>query len=150
MIEDHLTAQPMTHLFPSDAWAAAYHRAINANPDYHEAARDWIHGPVAIVCRADPARGLERDVGIWLDLHEGACREVRLVGGPAAAAATLQLAGPYDCWKAVIRGELEPIAGVLTGRLNLKGNLALLVRHVRLAQVLVKSAGDVPTRFLGE
>lgn len=140
----------MTHVFPSEPWATAYCAAINGNDTYREAGAAWTHGPVAIVCRAEPNLGLTDDVGIWLDLHEGACRTVRLVDSTEAARAPFCITGTYVNWKAVIRGELEPIKGILLGRLELIGDLATVVRFIGAAQAMVASAGRVPTRFLDE
>lgn len=140
----------MTHVFPSQPWAAAYGAAINANGAYQEAARAWTHGPVAIVCRADPAIGLGEDVGIWLDLHEGACRDARVVPAHEAAGAAFCIIGTYPNWKDVLQGRLDPIAGMMLGRLELKGSLGIVVRFVQAAQEMVASADHVPTTFLDE
>lgn len=140
----------MPHVFPSAPWAAAYCTAINGNDKYREAAQTWIHGPVAILCRADTTLGLAADVGIWLDLHEGTCRESRLVNGDEARTAPFCISGTYLNWKAVLRGELEPIQGMMIGRLELQGRLGTIVRFVRAAQEMVASAGHVPTTFLDE
>ncbi|MCX7809133.1 MAG: Fis family transcriptional regulator, partial [Deltaproteobacteria bacterium] len=60
--------------FPSKEWTQAFVDAINANPRYREAAKEWRHGQVAYVLHADPRLGLNEDMAILLDLHEGQCR----------------------------------------------------------------------------
>ena len=54
----------MSHLFPSEAWATAYMDAINANPKYKEAGKEWTHGAVAMIVKADPSLGIETDMGL--------------------------------------------------------------------------------------
>ena len=77
----------MPHLFPSAEWAAAYQKALNENPAYKEAGKDWTHGVVAMIVKAEPALGIPDDVGMWLDVHQGQCREARLVTAAEAQSA---------------------------------------------------------------
>ena len=75
-----MTAAPSPlHAFPSTEWVAAYGAAINASEDYRTASTEWTHGSVALVMPAQPAIGMPDDIGIWLDLERGVCREARLV-----------------------------------------------------------------------
>src|SRR5271156_5595786 len=64
----------MVYDFPSPEWAAAYKDAINANAAYKSAAKDWTHGSVAMVVKADPALRIEEDTALLLDMHQGECR----------------------------------------------------------------------------
>ena len=41
--------------FPSAAWTDAYKDAINANANYKVAGKDWTHGAVAMVVKAEPS-----------------------------------------------------------------------------------------------
>src|ERR1700753_2109629 len=65
--------------FPSDAWVAAYKDAINQNPEYAKAGKDWTHGVVAMVVKAEPSLGIPDDQAMWLDVHEGKCRDCKLM-----------------------------------------------------------------------
>jgi putative sterol carrier protein len=138
------------HVFPSAEWAAAYRDAVNASPDYRRAGAAWTHGAVALVIRADEAIGLGEPVGLWLDLDRGECRDSRVVGADEARTAPFCITGEYARWKQVIRGELEPIAGMMQRKLEIKGQMTVIVRFVEAAKELVRAAAHVPTRFLGE
>ena len=105
----------MAHLFPSDDWAAAYKRAINENPKYRAAGKDWTHGAVAFVARADPSLGMLEDLGVWLDVHEGRCRDCRLVTGIEASEAPFVIVAEYADWKTLILKELESDRGHTRG-----------------------------------
>ena len=70
----------MAHTFPSPEWVAAYGDAINASEGYRKAGREWTHGVVAMVVKADVALGIAEDMAMLLDVHEGQCRSARLVG----------------------------------------------------------------------
>ena len=52
----------MAYSFPSDPWAAAYKVAINGNPKYATAGKDWTHGAVALLVKADETIGIGADM----------------------------------------------------------------------------------------
>jgi putative sterol carrier protein len=139
----------MALLFFSEEWVRAFKDAINANPGYKTAAAEWTHGVVALVSKALPP-AVPEDVGIWLDLDRGVCREARVVSSAEAAKAPFCITGDYGRWKQVLRKELEPIKGMMQGKLKLKGDLPTIVREVKSAQELVSSAGSFPTAFHDE
>ena len=131
--------------FPSAEWVTLYQDAINGNPAYKVGGANWDKGVVALICKAKPDVGLEEDAGIWLDLHKGVCREARLVTSAEALKAPFCITGEYARWKQVIRKELDPITGMLQGKLRLKGDLPTIVRFVDASKALVESAGRVAT-----
>jgi len=137
--------------FPSDAWTEAFKDAVNGNERYREAGKPWIHGAVAMVVSADPALGLEHDMGMILDVDQGVCRGTTLVKGMDAVAETpFVIVAPYARWRQVIEGELDPIKGMMEGKLKLtQGNLPIMIRYVESSRELVTSAAHVPTRFRG-
>lgn len=135
--------------FFSEEWVRAFKDAINANPDYKTAAAEWTHGVVALVTKALPP-GLSADTGMWLDLDRGICRDAKLVSAAEAATAPFCITGDYARWKQVLRKELEPIKGMMQGKLKLKGDLPTIVREVASAQALVSSGGSIDTTFHDE
>jgi putative sterol carrier protein len=139
----------MAYAFPGDEWVRFYKDAISSNPEYKTGAADWTHGVVALVCKALPPK-LPNDVGIWLDLDRGVCRDARLVTVEEAAKAPFCITGEYARWKAVIKKELDPIKGMMQGKLKLKGDLPTIVRAVKASQELVNSCAMVDTIFLDE
>ncbi|MGH7548711.1 MAG: SCP2 sterol-binding domain-containing protein [Gemmatimonadales bacterium] len=140
----------MSLAFPSAEWVSAYGAAINASEGYRAVSIQWTHGPVALVVNPQLEIGIAEPVGIWLDLHRGACREARVVAQSQADQAPFVISGDYAHWKKVIRKELGPIAGIMQHKLTLKGSLAIVVRFVKSAEELVQAATRVPTRFLDE
>lgn len=140
----------MSIQFPSDAWVEAFGKAINESPEYKEGGKPWTYGVTAMVVKAQPDIGLAEDFGIWLDLHEGVCRLAKPCTTAEAETAPFCIFGEYARWKQVIHKELEPVKGMMQGKLKLKGNLQIIVRNVKAAQALVICATRVPTKFLDE
>jgi putative sterol carrier protein len=137
--------------FPSADWCSAYKDAISANDRYKLAGKDWTFGPVAMVVTAEPRIGIEQDMAMWLDLHQGECRDCRLVPRSEAEKAPFVIVASYDRWKEVIRGRLDPTKGMMQNKLKLtKGNMPTMVRFVTASKELVESTSRVPTKFLDE
>jgi putative sterol carrier protein len=137
--------------FPSVEWCSAYKDAINANPGYKVAGKDWTHGAVAMVVMAEPSIGIAEDMAMWLDLHQGECRECRLTSREEAEKAPFVIVASYARWKEVIRGQLDPTKGMMQNKLKLtKGNMPTMVKFVTASKELVASTSRVPTAFVDE
>lgn len=136
--------------FPSAEWAAAFRQQVEASVDYRQAAATWTFGPVALVVKADSTVQLGEEVALWLDLERGVCRDLRLVSRATAETAPFCISGDYARWKAVLRGELEPVKAMLQNKLQLKGQMSTIVKYVNASKELVACATRVPTRFLDE
>jgi len=141
----------MSHLFPSEDWALAYKQAINDNPKYKEAGKDWTHGAVAMVVKADPALGIAEDTALWLDIDRGVCKECKLMPATEAQAAPFVIVADYARWKSVIRKQLDPIKGMMQNKLKLtKGNMPTIVKYVQSSRELVETTALVDTKFRDE
>jgi putative sterol carrier protein len=146
-----LAPPPATLRFPSAQWCAAYKDAINANQGYRTAGREWTHGPVAMVVTAEPSIGIPEDTAMWLDLHQGECKDCRLVSREEAEKAGFVIVASYARWKEVIRGQLDPTKGMMQNRLKLtKGHMPTMVKFVSASKEQVASASRVPTMFVDE
>lgn len=127
-------------------WAAAWGRQINASDAYRLAAQTW-KWPVILTMKEDPALGLP-ERSIYLDLLKGECREARSASPEDFDATTFVLAADPETWKQVLDGELEPIPGIMRGRIRLtQGSLATLLPYVLAAKELVSAATRVETLF---
>ena len=141
----------MPHDFPSAEWTQAYKDAINANEAYKTAGKDWTHGVVAMVVKADPSLNIPEDVGMWLDVHQGACRECKIVTAAEAQTAPFVIVADHARWKQVIKRELDPIKGMMQGKLKLtKGHMPTIVKYVNASRELVESTSRVETKFRDE
>jgi len=138
--------------FPSTEWVAAYKDAINANAEYKKAGKDWTHGVVAMVVKAEPSLGLPEDQAMWLDVHQGECRDCKLMpASEAEAKAPFVVVASYAQWKQVIKKEVDPTKALMQGKLKLtKGHMPTMVKHVNASKQLVESTTRVSTKFRDE
>jgi putative sterol carrier protein len=139
----------MPHLFPSEAWACAYQEAVNKNPKYKVAGKDWTHGKVALVVKADASLGIEQDMAILLDVNAGVCHGATyMTGEQARSTAAFAVEGPYANWKVLIVENQDPIKALMQGKLKLtKGHLPTMIRYVESSKQLLSSAQGVETQF---
>jgi putative sterol carrier protein len=132
--------------FPSDAWVEAFVERINASEEYARLAHDW-EGDVVIAVEAEPDKGVPTDVHVLLDLWHGACRGGGIVDPGRGSRAEFLVRAPYSRWKDVIRGDLEPVKGLMQGKLRVRGDLQKILRYVKATQQLALLTGTVETTF---
>jgi putative sterol carrier protein len=135
--------------FPTDEWFQAFIVRINGSDEYKVAAADW-EGDISFLVQAEPDVGFPEDVWGYLDLWHGVCRGGGVVGPDRGAGAAYLLSAPYTRWKDIVVGDLDPIKGMMQGKLKVRGDLPTIVRYVRAANELVRLTGEVDTAFPDE
>ena len=134
----------------SQPWADAFRDAINADADYRAAASGWTWPVALLLDPADPALGYPEPVAVQVALDRGTASDARALAG-SDADADIVLGADYATWKQVVRGALEPVNAVVSGRIRLvRGSLMTLMMHVNAAKALVACAARVPTAFPDE
>ena len=121
-------------------WADAVCAALAASDDYREAAADW-EGAVAFV--AEPGPGLDAARTVWLDLDRGTCRGALAGAEAEAAEAPFTIAAAYPVWTDVLAGRLDPLLGMMLGKLRLTGSMSRVAAHAPAAKALVAVAASV-------
>lgn len=132
--------------FPSEEWFRGFIDAINASEEYAGSAADW-EGDVVIAIEAEPDKGVDKDVFGLLDLWHGGCRGGGLVDAARAETAEFVVRAPYSRWKDVILGDLEPVKGLMQGKLKVRGDLQKILRYVKATQELAHLTSRVETTF---
>ncbi|HET9671447.1 MAG TPA: SCP2 sterol-binding domain-containing protein, partial [Actinomycetota bacterium] len=96
---------------------------------------------------AEPDRGVPRDVHGLLDLWHGGCREGGVVDEARAEAAEFVVRAPFTRWRDVIEGDLEPVKGLMQGKLRVRGDLQKILRYVKATQELAHLTSEVDTTY---
>lgn len=137
----------MAHEIFTGDWARAWCEELAASEAYAEAAEDW-EGALVLRVRADASYGIEEPRSVWVDLHHGACRGARSADEEDVDEVPYLIeADPYS-WKRVLDGDLDPISGLMRGKLKLeRGSVVELARYVKAARELVRAAGRVDTSY---
>ena len=128
--------------FFSPDWAAAVGDALNASDAYRQSAATW-DGAIRFVAREVPGGDAER--AVWLDLRHGACHGTATGDQARAATAPFEIAAAYPVWTEVLAGRLDPVMGMMLGKLRLAGPMAQIAAHAGAAKQLVACAASVET-----
>ncbi len=131
--------------FFSPDWADAVCAALNASDAYRQSAATW-DGAIRFVARDVPGGDSER--AVRLDLRNGACHGTQ-TGADAHEAAPFEIAAAYPVWTEVLAGRLDPVMGMMLGKLKLTGSMAQIASHASAAKDLVACAASVETTAPG-
>jgi putative sterol carrier protein len=132
-------------MFTSEEWINLFQDSVNANAAYEDAAKTW-EGDFLFVVQPDST--LKEQKVYYVDLWHGKCRGVAMLKPGETKQTAFVYEGPYGNWVKLIKKEIDPIQGLLTGKFKLKGDMLKVLRAVRAAKELVETAGTVPTEFL--
>jgi putative sterol carrier protein len=138
-MEDH-----MAYKFPSEEWLTAFVVEINASDAYRKAAATWEGDFYFLV---QPGAGLPEPVIMYIDLWHGEARSGSVVAEESDKSPEFIIRAPLSTWQRVIEKRLDPIQGMITGQLKLKGTLSKIMRAPKAAAELVNCATKVPTEF---
>src|SRR5918911_5326046 len=133
----------------SQEWADAYKQALNESKVYRQAGKGW-KWTVGLVVEAEPDKNVPETRGLLLDLFDGEARDVRNVSADEARAAQFVITAPYTQWKKVMKGELDPTRGMMSGKLKLKGDLPTIVRYTKASQEMAQLTGKIDVEFPDE
>lgn len=129
-----------------ETWSAVYLETLRESATYATAAANW-QGSIVLEIPADELPD-DEPRAVFLDLHRGACRDARPASEEDRESAAYVLAADLPTWRKVLAGDLDPLLGIMTGKLRLaRGSLAQLTPYVTAAKELVACARRVPTRF---
>ena len=76
-------------------------------------------------------------------------REAGAVADESVKSPEFVIRAPVATWRRVIEKKLDPIQGMITGQLKLKGTMGKIMRYPKAASELVNCATKVPTEFPG-
>ncbi|WXG41879.1 MAG: SCP2 sterol-binding domain-containing protein [Candidatus Freyarchaeum deiterrae] len=120
-------------------WAAEYCKALNNTPEYEEAAKGWgVDFEGAMLFIMTPSGEITFDVVSFLDLKDGKCLGIKLLEPGEAPPRTpgLTLKAPMLTWKKLAFKEQNPVQALMTGELQLEGDMDLAMKYSQAAMLL--------------
>lgn len=137
----------MSYDFATKEWLDAYKDALNGDlgKDWQQAAEKW-EGDFLFIIKDDDR--LSESVHYYIDLFHGECREATMItDADSIPDAEFQYIGTYSNWEKLLKGEIDPIRGLLMRKFKLVGNKAKLMRST-VAKELVNTARKMDTSFI--
>jgi putative sterol carrier protein len=136
-------------VFPSEGWVEGLRKELNSSAAYAEAAKNW-EGDFYFVIEPEKGQPFDDPVYLYMDLFHGQCRDAFVVKEKSAMAPAFVMSGPYSKWKKVVTAKLDPLQGLMTGQLKLKGNMVMIMKNVKAAQEMVRACTRVDAQFPDE
>ena len=127
--------------FPSTEWLQALKDKLNGDEKYSHTARNW-EGDIRCILEAS---GSQTDIlWMYIGLWHGKCRDAFFeTPGNEDRKPAFTFKAPYDNFVRVLKGELAPMQALMTRKLGVQGNLAVLMRSVPTVIEFVRCCREV-------
>jgi putative sterol carrier protein len=129
-------------IFPTSEWVDALKEKLNSDERYGQIAAKW-EGDMRFYI--EPSGTLSEPVMAYMDLWHGKCRNAFIEEDPAARAPVFVLKAPYDNFAKIVTGQLDPMQALMTRKLGVQGNMAVLMRSVPTVLDFVRCCREVTT-----
>jgi len=130
--------------FPSEEWIKELCKRLNVSEAYAQAAATW-EGDIIFVVLPD-----ENHAGtayLYINLQHGKASDAKELKSPDEQRALFTTSAPFNTWRKVLEGRLNPIQGIFSGKLKLVGSLPQLQRTPKATFELVRVASEIVTDF---
>ena len=134
----------MPILFPSDEWIKALSTTLNESDSYERSAKSWEGDFVFVV---EPDANYQDTAYLFLGLNHGKSPDAAMVESVDTREVEYILSAPYGTWLKVLAGKIDPIQGMMTRALKLKGNMMMIMRYPKAAQEIMECTKLIPTDF---
>lgn len=131
--------------FPTAEWPLKFMEKLNNDAQYARIAQNW-EGDFYFVIEPDDS--LSEQVVFYFDLWHGKCREAFVVEAINQKKPVFELRAPYRNYVRILKGELHPMQALMTRKLNVRGNMAILMRNVPTVLDFVRCAREVTDAFI--
>lgn len=126
--------------FPSPDWIEALKEKLNADEPYAQVARNWEGD---MIFEIEPDGALAEKVVYYLDLWHGKCRDAYLLGDGQTPRPTLTLRAPFGNYVRLLIGDIDPMQALLTRKISVQGNMAILMRNVPTVLDFVRCCREI-------
>jgi putative sterol carrier protein len=84
----------------------------------------------------------------FIGLYDGGCEEVEVVHDPDERDVGFRLRGNYETWGGLVDGEVEPIPAVMSGDLEVEGDMQKILQYSNATELLGDIAAEMDTTHL--
>ncbi len=130
--------------FPSDEWIKELSKKLNASASYAQVAASWEGDNTFIIL---PDADYADTVYLYINLQHGKASDARQLSSLEEQKALFTTSAPFNTWRRVLEGRLDPIQGIFSGKLKLIGSMAQVQRNPKATYELAKIAGQIDSDF---
>ena len=132
-------------LFPTEDWLSTLMDKLNTDEQYARIARNW-EGDMVFQIKSDGP--LEESITYYLDLWHGKCRDVSILETGDGRNAALTMSAPYLNVKKIIKGETDVMQALLTRKISVKGNMAMVMRNIPTVLDFVRCCREITDSYI--
>jgi putative sterol carrier protein len=132
-------------LFPSMEWLNELDAKLNTDMRYADIAKKWEGDMVILI---EPEGNLKEQRIFYLDLWHGKCRGVAELKDISEKKAAFVLKATYENIKRIVTGKLDPMQAMMTRKLTVQGNMAVMMRSVPTVLDFVRCAREITSEIL--
>ena len=96
----------------------------------------------------EPGGALKESLSFYLDLWHGKCRDGFILNEGRQVNPVFTLKCPYNNFVRILKGELDPMQALLTRKVGVQGNMAVLMRSVPTVLDFVRCCREVTDDFI--
>jgi|SRR5271157_117013 len=134
----------MASTFPSPEWVQEFGQKLNSDPHYAQIAKNW-EGDLSFTI--EPSGPVKETIYYYFDLWHGTCRKAEVLKDLNIKPAFV-LTAPYENFARVLKGDLDPMTAMLTRKLAVQGNMAVMMRSIPIVLDFVRCAREITTEIL--
>jgi putative sterol carrier protein len=134
----------MSIKFPSDEWIKELCNRLNTSESYALAAASWEGDNIFAVL---PDADYPDTKYLYINLQHGKASDARQLKSLDEQKALFTSSAPFNTWRKVLEGRLDPIQAMFSGKIKLVGSMAQVQRTPKATYELTKVAGLIDTDF---
>ena len=135
----------MSAIFPSLEWLNELDVKLNTDTRYADIAKNWEGDMIILI---EPEGNLKEKQIYYIDLWHGKCRGVADLKDVTEKKAAFVLKATYENIKRIMTGKLDPMQAMLTRKLLVQGNMAVMMRSVPTVLDFVRCAREITSEIL--
>jgi|YelNatPaOPRAMG01_1025707.scaffolds.fasta_scaffold00845_30 putative sterol carrier protein len=133
--------------FPEFSWFEELCNKLNQDEQYNRIAQKWEGDFLFTI---EPGGAIKQPIHAYIDLWHGKCRAIKEIKDPQEVKASFVLSAPYPNYVTLLKGNIDPMQAMLTRKLKVQGNMAVLMRSIPTVLDFVRCCREVTDGFLGE
>lgn len=91
---------------------------------------------------------VDETVYAFIGLKDGGCTEVDILGGPQERETGFVLRGTHETWRRIVDGDLGPIPAVMSGDLEVDGDMQRILQYSDATKLLGDIAAESDTTHM--
>jgi putative sterol carrier protein len=130
--------------FPSEEWIKELCVRLNASESYAQAAANWEGDQLFVIL---PDDSYPETSYYYINLHHGKASDAQQLRSPDEQKALFTTSAPFNTWRRVLEGRLDPISAMMSNKIKLAGNMAQIQRMPKATVELVRVAASIDPDF---